>query len=84
VVAASGFQKGALVYAKTHGIACVRLVDGAWTYETRDLTPVIPQATGHYVSYARHLTDGGGYGNTLLSDETDHALEMLFREGVEA
>jgi restriction system protein len=83
VVAASGFQKGALVYAKTHGIACVRLVDGAWTYETRDLTPVIPQPTGHYVAYARHLTDGGRYGNTLLNAETDHARELLFREGVD-
>jgi len=84
VVAASGFQKGALVYAKTHGIACVRLVDDAWKYETRDLTPVIPQPRGHYIAYASHLTDGGGYGNTLLSAETDYARELLFREGVEA
>ena len=30
VVAASGFQSGALSYAETHGIACVRLLDGAW------------------------------------------------------
>jgi hypothetical protein len=35
VVAPSGFQTGALAYAETHGIACVRLVDGAWTYERR-------------------------------------------------
>lgn len=78
VVAASGFQKGALVYAKAHGIACVRLVDGAWTYETRDPTPVIPQATGHYVAYVRHLTNSGGYADTLVSGETDHARELLF------
>jgi hypothetical protein len=31
VVAATGFQSGALEFAKAHGIACVRLVDKAWT-----------------------------------------------------
>lgn len=51
VVAASGFQSGALAYAKAHGIACVRLVDGAWTYEARNLAPVLPQPTGQYVAY---------------------------------
>lgn len=78
VVAASGFQSGALVYAKTHGIACVRLVDGAWTYESRDLPPVIPQPTGRCVAYARYGTDAGGYGNTLLGGEHDYARELLF------
>jgi restriction system protein len=44
VVAASGFQRGALQYVQKHGIACVRLVDGAWTYETRDHNaPAVPQ-----------------------------------------
>ena len=35
IVAASGFQSGALEYAQAHGIACVRLVDDAWTYLSR-------------------------------------------------
>lgn len=29
----TAFQKGALEYVRTHGLACVRLVDDAWTYE---------------------------------------------------
>lgn len=48
VVAASGFQSGALRYAQTHGIACVRLVDDAWTYMSRATTPQNgPQPTEH-------------------------------------
>jgi hypothetical protein len=80
VVAASGFQSGALSYAKTHGIACVRLLDGAWTYETRDLTQRIPEPTGEYVGYARYLTEKGWYGDTLLSRQRDYARELLFDE----
>lgn len=80
VVAASGFQSGALSYAKTHGIACVRLLDGAWTYETRDLTQRIPEPTGQYLAHARYLTEKGGYGNTLLSGQRDYVRELLFDE----
>ena len=83
VVAASGFQSGALSYAKTHGIACVRLVDGAWTYESRDLTPITPQSTGRYVAYARYLTEAGGYGNALLSGEPDRVRELLVQHDPE-
>jgi restriction system protein len=78
VVAASGFQKGALAYAQAHGIACVRLVDGAWTYETRDITPVVRQSTGRYIAYARYLADGG-CGNTMLSVRS-YVRELLFNE----
>lgn len=78
VVAASGFQRGALDYARTHRIACVRLVDEAWVYETRDMTRVAPpQPTGSYVGYARRLTDAG-YSNTLLSEQPQKAHELLF------
>jgi restriction system protein len=80
VVSASGFQRGALEYAKVHGIACVRLVDGAWTYETKDLTPVVRQPTGQYKAYASQLTDTG-YGITMLSDQRDYAREHLFGIG---
>jgi restriction system protein len=33
--ATNGFQKGALEYAKAHGIALVRILEGELTYETR-------------------------------------------------
>jgi restriction endonuclease Mrr len=77
VVAASGFQRGALEYARTHRIACVRLVDGAWTYESREMTPAAPQPTGNYVAYARRLT-AAGYSNTLLSEQPHYVQELLF------
>lgn len=77
VVAATGFQRGALEYARTHGIACVRLLDEAWTYESRDLTPVTRQPTGSYVAYARELTEQG-YRNTLLTEQQRYVRELLF------
>ncbi|MGZ3143413.1 restriction endonuclease [Lentzea chajnantorensis] len=78
VVAASGFQRGALEYAKKHGIACVRLVDDAWTYEMRDhAAPAVPQPTGNFVAYARSLSDRG-YRNVLLTDQQSSARELLF------
>jgi hypothetical protein len=77
VVSASGFQRGALEYARVHGIACVRLVDGAWTYETKDLSPVVPQPTGEYQAYASQLTSTG-YRSTRLSGQSDDAREHLF------
>lgn len=39
--ATNGFQRGAIDYARSHGIALVRLVEGALTYETR----AIPQGS---------------------------------------
>ena len=33
--ATGGFQRGALGYAQVHGIALVRVLEGALTYETR-------------------------------------------------
>lgn len=84
VVAASGFQSGALSYARTHGIACVRLFDGAWTYETRDWTQQAPESTGQLVAHARRLTDEGGYGDTLLTGQPDYIRELLFDHGITA
>lgn len=78
VVAASGFQRGALEYARTHRIACVRLVDDAWVYETRDMArAAAPQPTGSYIAYVRQLTDAG-YSNTLLSEQRHYVHELLF------
>lgn len=37
LVSASGFQKGAIEYAKLHGIALVRILKGEMTYETKSL-----------------------------------------------
>jgi restriction system protein len=79
VVAASGFQRGALEYARTHGIACVRLVDRAWVYISRGLTPAVPQPTGSHIAYARQLTNTG-YSNTLLNNQVQYVRELLFEQ----
>lgn len=82
VVAASGFQRGALEYARTHGIACVRLVDGAWTYESRDLeVSTAPQLSTNYVGYAIGLGEMG-YSITLLTEQR-HARNSLLGPNVD-
>lgn len=40
--ATNGFQRGAIEYAKAHGIALVRILEGALTYETRSTLQVKP------------------------------------------
>ncbi|MEU4635406.1 restriction endonuclease [Micromonospora chalcea] len=78
VVAASGFQSGALEFAKAHGIACVRLVDNAWTYVSRHTsTTTPPPLTGAYSGYAM-LPDGeGDYEFTLLTGSADNIRSAL-------
>lgn len=39
VVSTARYQRGALEYAKTHGIALVSLTEGRFTYETRAASP---------------------------------------------
>jgi restriction system protein len=38
--ATNGFQRGAIEYAKVHGIALIRIVEGALMYETRSALPM--------------------------------------------
>jgi restriction system protein len=35
--ATNGFQRGALEYARAHGIALVRVIEGKFTYEMRNM-----------------------------------------------
>ena len=67
LVAASGFQSGALQYAQAHGIACVRLVDDAWAYLSRTLAaqPAAPQPTGAYTDYV------------ITPDDDDYTFAVL-------
>jgi hypothetical protein len=80
VVAASGFQSGALQYAQAHGIACVRLVDNAWTYLSRANLgqAVAPTPTGIYVGYAI-TPDDDDYTSCLLADRSDEVRRLLLR-----
>lgn len=40
----NGFQKGALDYARIHGVALVRVLEGKYTYETKSMgmTEIVP------------------------------------------
>jgi restriction system protein len=78
MVAASGFQRGALEYARVHGIGCVRLVDGAWTYEVRDsLLSSDFEPSGEFVAYADRLLAGGQKDQALLVGERDRVRELI-------
>lgn len=78
MVAASGFQRGALEYARVHGIGCVRLVDGAWTYEVRDgLLSSDFEPSGELVAYADRLLAGGQKDQALLVGERDRVRELI-------
>jgi hypothetical protein len=78
VVAASGFQSGALQYAQAHGIACVRLVDDAWTYLSRTTSgqAPTPTPTGIYVGYAI-TPDADDYTSNLLADRPDEVRRVI-------
>ena len=81
VVAASGFQSGALQYAQAHGIACVRLVDEAWTYVSR--APERgrqPEPTGIYVGYVM-TPDDEDYEFAVLAEGSAAVRDLL--SGVE-
>jgi hypothetical protein len=77
VVAATGFQSGALEFAKAHGIACVRLVDNAWTYITRHTATTPPVLTGAYSGYAMTPDGDGDYDFTLLTGNSDNTHSAL-------
>jgi Restriction endonuclease len=78
VVAATGFQSGALEFAKAHGIACVRLIDNAWTYLTRRTTAATPPVlTGAYSGYAMTPDGDGDYDFALLTDSSENARSAL-------
>jgi restriction endonuclease len=77
VVSAAGFQSGALEFAEAHGIACVRLVDNAWTYLTRHTTTTNPPAlTGSFTGYAI-TPDDEDYDFTLLTGNADNTRAVL-------
>ncbi|MFD3427516.1 restriction endonuclease [Nocardia fluminea] len=77
VVAATGFQSGALEFAKAHGIACVRLVDDAWTYVTRHTAADASLApTGNYAGFAM-TPDDDDYDFTMLTGSTYNARSAL-------
>ncbi|MFF0099678.1 hypothetical protein ACFYO8_10125 [Micromonospora sp. NPDC005257] len=78
VVAASGRQSGADNCAKAHDIACVGLVDNAWTYISRHTVATPPPAlTGAYSGYAMTPEGEGEYEFTLLTGSAENRRSAL-------
>jgi restriction system protein len=75
----NGFQKGAIEYARSHGIALVRVIEGALTYETRGLNtqahPAPPWANfPKYVGHLVSLSDDGRWHVSLVETGRVDAL----------
>lgn len=62
IFSTSPFQRGALDYAKMHGIALVVVTEGRYTYSTRSAT--MPPPLSHEAARALGLPDFTGYAYT--------------------
>lgn len=79
VFSTSGFQSGALQYAKVHGIATVHVVDGSALYETKGLfdRPMSPPpwvTVFKYAGYSLTYISEGSYSSHLVSDDYSDAI----------
>lgn len=79
--ATSGFQKGAISYAKAHGIATITVINGSWLYETRSMNtePGLPpwvDLTG-FAGIFLSPTDGGIQSKTIIPDHLDSLRDFL-------
>lgn len=81
VFSTSGFQSGALDYAKAHGIATVTFVDGAYLYQTKSAGPPVPPppwlSLPDYAGIFMTKTDSGVICNTIDQKQADILLEWL-------
>jgi hypothetical protein len=79
LVASTRFQRGAVQFARVHGIALVQFIDGRLTWETkalddrRDLSGPAPWFAG----YAVEATEGQGVRFTAVSLNVDYARELF-------
>lgn len=82
LVSASGFQKGAIQYAKLHGIALLRIIKGKMTYETRSLdkTNNIPDWLDFEDFYFQRIEQKESHSvsvSLLTEDRLDHFEKEL-------
>jgi hypothetical protein len=82
MVSAQGFQRGALEFAESHGIACIKLTRGAPEYEMRmipraDLGSAPGSRSGEITAHQVYATENGGRGYKLLSGQRDYAHSAL-------
>ena len=77
LVSAIGFQKGALEFARVHGIALVQLVDGAALFATRALDAPRPKPGSMGIAALHLYETPRGYGFTTLTGEPQYVREIL-------
>jgi restriction system protein len=80
--ATSGFQSGAIKYAKAHGIALVSIIDGAASYETRSAFPIStkPPAWLNLPKFALWHVGENDAGNISMKSlgRTDMEINEMF------
>ncbi|MHC8339315.1 restriction endonuclease [Pseudomonas sp. HLT2-19-2] len=80
--ATSGFQSGAIRYAKAHGIALVSIIDGAASYETRSAFPIStkPPAWLNLPKFALWHVGENDAGNISMKSlgRTDTEINEMF------
>jgi len=73
IFSASGFQSGALTYAKEKGIACVTFLDGNYNYETKDLGGEhIPPPWIKFPKYAAMFLEKNNNSTQCTHIDNDH------------
>jgi restriction system protein len=76
------YQRGALEYAKAHGIALARVIDGSLLYESRsyDQRPVVPPPWAPpYSAYIVFLDDEGRESYSLMREGAAETLLERFK-----
>jgi restriction system protein len=83
----NGFQRGAIEYAANHGVALIRVMEGALTWETRGFNPGIRHAPPPWAKIppyvAQYIRAGDRSGHirttTLQADTSADLIEFLAR-----
>lgn len=80
--ATAGFQRGAIEYARKHGIALVRVADGRTSYETRSGLPVTsyPPGLPRVVGWLTQLEEHGLESFAYLGESDISNLVEAFEE----
>jgi restriction system protein len=78
--ATAGFQRGALEYARKHGIALVHVTDGRTSYQTRSAVPVhsFPAWLPRYVGWISQIVDEGTESFAYLGEVDLSTLRDAF------
>jgi restriction system protein len=76
IFSTSGFQKGAIQYAKAHGIATAIVISGEWLYETKAFGPTsLPPPWYKHPKFA---------GERLSSDENNISIHTILPDYLDA